>query len=113
MVEPEVLYDKLVSMTCQEIRDYCVDQGVKGQTQAESHCVLAELFKQNTTVHHISVGSRLCWAYDADEVELDETQDSGVQLAHSREMTTEMRTFIQRFDGEEFPELVIPVESYY
>lgn len=108
MVEPEVLFDKLASMTCQEIREYCFLQGVKGRQQVETHCVLAELFKRDTTAKHVSVGSNLCWAYDYNEVE---EVDGDLQLAHARELTTAMRDFIINFDGDVYPELVLPVDS--
>ena len=107
MVEPEVLFDKLASMTHSEIRDYCVQAGVQGEVQSDSSCVLANLFLRTTTAEAVRVSDYLQWTKDSSCIqEWDEPWGSQV------EASCEMRVFIHEFDQGDYPELVTPYEEY-
>lgn len=109
MVEPEVLFDKLASMSVSEIADFCTTSGVRGFRECEFTCVLAELFHKETGLEAVTVGSVIRWAGSWDEVEEDWPTDT---WPHVRESTEEIKLFIERFDHGKFPHLVTPYEDY-
>lgn len=107
-LEPEVLYDKLAGMTCEQIKEFCVSRGVKGYPGVESSCVLAKLFQKETSAQFASVNNMVGWAYDNSQID---EQNGEIRLAYARELTDEMRMFIHKFDDDQFPELVL-AENY-
>lgn len=107
-VEPEVLFDKLVNMSQQELYDYCVEQEIRGYTQDDSSCVLAKLFLRDTTCSAIRISDYLQWTKNSDEITEWDMGDWGEQ----REASPEMRKFISDFDNDRYPELVLEFEDY-
>lgn len=107
MVEPEVLFDKLASMTSMEIKDYCISQGVRGITQEDSSCVLAALFMRDTSAKAVRVSDYVQWTKDTDCI-----QEWDEPWGEQREVSPEMSQFIREFDQGDYPELVIPYEDY-
>lgn len=111
-IEPEVLFDKLAGMESpEEIRLFCRSQEVTGVRQDEHSCVLAQLFRRDTTAVQVRVAGHIQWAKSYLEVEDFESGDWGEQ----RECTQTLADFIRLFDDGMFRELIAPTDEdeYY
>ncbi len=114
MIEVSVLVDKLNGMTCDEIYEYLKLQGVQGEVQSETSCVLAQWLRRESGVD-VAVGVHQqvygharfgVVVYEGENFFLNGTYGDFYQLDPGPQ------AFIGAFDNEMFPELVVPYEDY-
>lgn len=97
MIDVSVLVDKLNGMgSGQEVREFLVDQGVKGVMQESHNCPISLWIQRESG----------CYVDTEDVVAVYPVEDG--QTVQQYDLEDAPKSFIAAFDSGDFPELVTP-----
>lgn len=115
-IDVSVLVDKLNSMSTSDIEGFLLSTGIRGETGDEHQCVIARWIRQQSG-EWVAVG---VWYSTAKNVVGDSDRKMCVAVCEDepdifREylpISDSVAEFIRRFDDDQYPNLVLPVEDY-